>query len=42
MVIILFVIIYILKKYRLKIKETIMDSIGKGDQQIHLLRKFGF
>ena len=39
MVIILFVIIYILKKYRLKIKETIMDGLGKGVQRIHSLRR---
>ena len=39
MVIILFVIIYILKKYRLKIKETMMAGLGIGVQQIHSLRR---
>ena len=38
-VIILFVIIYILKKYKLEIKETIMTVLGKGAQRIHSLRR---
>ena len=38
-VIILFVIIYILKKYKFKIKETIMAGLGKGVQRIHSFRK---
>ena len=39
MVTILFVIIYILKKYRVKIKKTVMAGLGKGEQQIHSLRR---
>lgn len=38
-VILFFVIIYILKKYKLKIKETIMAGLGKGAQRIHSLRR---
>lgn len=38
-VIILFVIIYFLNKYRLKIKETIMAGLGRGVQRIHSLRR---
>ncbi|GIN93222.1 hypothetical protein J22TS1_42730 [Siminovitchia terrae] len=41
-VIILLVILYLLKNYKLKIKELIMVGLGKGSQRFHSLRRLKF